>query len=353
MDTTLQNKIEQLYGTPIVDVEQLSGLGGGSIYVLHAPTGKKSILKQHNPALTQKRLAFQHSIIQGSRSKGLLIIPEVYPIVTQHVDGITLSDEHSTFFTYQDKNFGVYEFKEGNFYSGNNNELRDVARVLALFHMHLKPYVDKDYLHTGKFLELSDKLEQLERQTIEAEVYAALNPELIKELRDISPVIKDYKKSIERVSTDSAYEQLFADFTVIHGDFHQKNTLFLDDRINAILDLDSVRRDRRVYEVASALFEFTSIYIEDDQGWRFDRLDPEKASLFIEEYQQHNPLQGAFLDGMYIMLMERFLVRLSYGLKQVKEGNKEENDVIKEMLNTLNRLPSSYDEAISGMRHIK
>lgn len=347
MDTTLKSIVEQLYGISVLDEGILYGKGSGIVTLLHTPNGKK-VLKQHSHLLTQDRLATQHSLTQQLRSDGMLVIPAVYPITARHVDEVVLSSNHPTFFTYQGKNFSLQEFKDGTPYSWNNGQLSDVARVLASFHKHLKPHAEKDYSCNSRFERVLGELGNLERQISEAESYAALDPALISGLKNLIPAIEAYKGVIEGINSSPDYKQLLDNYTIIHGDFHQKNVLFLDEKVNAILDLDSVRTDRRVYEVAFALFEFTSLYTQDGDSWRFDRLDPQKASLFINEYQQHNPLNGPLIDGMYIMLMERFLTRLSYGLEQVKGGNTNENSVIKEMLNCLSRLPNSFGELYLG-----
>lgn len=342
MDPNLQNKVELLYDFSIVDVEPLSSDGGGRAYVLHT-ADSKLLLKKHTLRLSQERLHYQHEIMDELRSQELQVIPDVYSILKEDVPGITLSQEHPTFFTYHNRNFALYEFKGGDYYSWDEKELSDVARVLALFHSKLKDYSKEDYSYVDEIEGFNGKLEKLEEQINEADSYAALNPNLIKELRNLGPVIDDYGGIIKNSITDEDYKGLFKDSTVIHGDFHQKNTLFLDGKVSAILDLDSIRNDRRIYEIAFALFEFTSIYLKEGNSWRFDKLDSDKASIFIDQYQQQNPLKGPLLDGIYIMLMERFLTRLSYGLKLAKEGKKTENQVVREMINSIERLPSSID----------
>lgn len=343
MDQNLQNKVERLYGISVVGAATLNSGGGGRVYALDTPNGRY-ILKNHNTLLTQDRLLFQHQIINGLRSEGLIVIPEVYSIVAENVPGIAFSQEHPTFFTYRRRNFGLYEFKDGSPYSWNSVELSDTARVLASFHMHLKSYVDRPRSYADEFRETLGTLDQLKRQISEAEENAALNLSLIQQLKNLGSFFEHFRDLVEKARTEPDYAPLFEDHTIIHGDFHQKNALFLDGRVNAILDLDSVRADRRVYEAAFALFEFTSIYIKDGNSWRFDRMDPQMASIFIKEYQKQNPLEGPFLDGIYLMLMERFLTRLSYGLRKAKDGSRSENRVIREMINSLNRLPSSFDE---------
>ncbi|HLC89300.1 MAG TPA: phosphotransferase, partial [Candidatus Nanoarchaeia archaeon] len=132
MDPDLRQKIEQNYGFLVLGIEPITHSKSGLIYRLDTSQGKR-ILKGHEPAFNRERLALQHDTIRRLRSAGMLMFPEVYPATEAGGQGPD-SLEASTLFTHAGNNFGVYEFKEGEFYSWNDEELQDLAVVLARFH---------------------------------------------------------------------------------------------------------------------------------------------------------------------------------------------------------------------------
>ena len=83
----------------------------------------------------------------------------------------------------------------------------------------------------------------------------------------------------------------------IHGDYHALNLRFGDLGVTAVMGLEASRWEKRIFEVASALFYFSALQWEPDSGLTRPLVkrgfEPERARLFLQAYAQvYPPVRG-------------------------------------------------------------
>ena len=308
MDQGLQTAVEQAYDLAVHKAEMLGeGRSSGSVHLLQTSEGAR-IFKQHSPSFKRKQLALQHQAIRLLRKGGLTMYPEVYNLRYGDKAGDNaeagdggeageITPESSTLLSFDGNRYSLSEFKKGTFYSWDNQELRDTARVLAETHKILA-VLSTDYISMSSgemesYIENQCRSELRSLGQLKKRVQALRHEEmaLAEEIEPLLPAIDAYEQ-LQIESLEGRSHPIFRDYTIIHGDFHQKNVLYTDGQVNAVLDLDSIRLDRRVYDVAFAVHEFTSIY-DHREGFEepiFCRIDQDKARSFLRTYQKTFPI---------------------------------------------------------------
>jgi Ser/Thr protein kinase RdoA (MazF antagonist) len=79
----------------------------------------------------------------------------------------------------------------------------------------------------------------------------------------------------------------------IHGDYHALNLRFSDAGVTAVMGLEASRWEKRIFEVASALFYFSALQWESGSGQTRPLVkrgfEPERARLFLQAYTEVYP----------------------------------------------------------------
>jgi Ser/Thr protein kinase RdoA (MazF antagonist) len=83
----------------------------------------------------------------------------------------------------------------------------------------------------------------------------------------------------------------------IHGDYHALNLRFSDSGVTAVMGLEASRWEKRIFEVASALFSFSALQWEAGSGLTRPLVkrgfEPERARLFLQAYAEvYPPVKG-------------------------------------------------------------
>jgi Ser/Thr protein kinase RdoA (MazF antagonist) len=100
----------------------------------------------------------------------------------------------------------------------------------------------------------------------------------------------------------------------VHGDYHGRNMVFVNDEMRGLFDFDVIRRGFRIEDISLALFMFGRQY----RGSRTIRLDV--AQAFLEEYRRDAELGPDELDALPVLaVLERVPVAPYYEMVQ-REG---------------------------------
>ena len=102
---------------------------------------------------------------------------------------------------------------------------------------------------------------------------------------ELSGLIQSLLESYDRAA-EAANQLGFASWPqrIVHSDWHPGNVLFRKDRAVAVLDYDSVRRSRRIIDLANGALQFSMIANGDPANWP-DELDEERFRAFVSGYQ--------------------------------------------------------------------
>jgi homoserine kinase type II len=118
---------------------------------------------------------------------------------------------------------------------------------------------------------------------------------------DLARVIRSQKYAMLRELSTLGYGELPP--VPGHFDFHGDNLLFLRGELTGLLDLDLVRLDARVADIA------TSIALDCLAPPAYNEIDPAAACAFVGGYAEHTPLSDAELQ-LLAPLMRAFIVWL-------------------------------------------
>ena len=81
----------------------------------------------------------------------------------------------------------------------------------------------------------------------------------------------------------------------VHGDYHGRNMVFVDDELRGVFDFDVVHRGPMIEDIAHALFTFG----RESRG--SPHIRAEVARLFLGEYARHKPLEKEERDALPMM----------------------------------------------------
>ncbi len=167
----------------------------------------------------------------------------------------------------------------------NKPQLLAVANLLARFHI-----LGKNFRHPGK-----DKFPPEDQPCV-------LTP-ILRNLEKLSPTDEE-KNSLNLLQ--NALEHLWSFFenytskkyelSVIHGDFHPGNLLFIDDKISALLDYDYSSYGNVLRDIADGLMFFAAdreTPFNTDNIWSLTQrwhLNPFRFELFLKKYLATNPI---------------------------------------------------------------
>ncbi|MBO0782971.1 MAG: phosphotransferase, partial [Ktedonobacteraceae bacterium] len=96
----------------------------------------------------------------------------------------------------------------------------------------------------------------------------------------------------------------------IHGDYHALNLRFRDDGVAAVLGLEASHWEKRIFEVAYALFSFSALAWEPTESLARPLVkrgfDPESARRFLKGYAEFcSPVKGEaelLADAVMVMV---------------------------------------------------
>ncbi|MBC24339.1 MAG: hypothetical protein CMJ32_10545 [Phycisphaerae bacterium] len=117
-----------------------------------------------------------------------------------------------------------------------------------------------------------------------------------------------YRESVAHVS-ELGFDSW--DRSVIHGDWHPGNLIFIDGKVIAVIDFDTIREEPLVIDLANGALQFSSSSIRGASplSWPVS-IDLERMAAFIRGYRESgSPLQDtAFLRAIPWLMIEALII---------------------------------------------
>ena len=197
--------------------------------------------------------------------------------------------------------YALSEFIEGSDYNvANSDQLRTSGEMLGRLHRQLRQFQPQIQptgppLETELFIQLKARLSRLQP---------------IAEKDPVSPTQIDswiHEVEMLRAAVGAVHDSQYGQNWLIHGDYRAQNLKFDGGGIRAILDLDTVCRTSRLYDLGYALVFFPAVY-------QAIPLTTSQQSIFLRAYESVSPLSEteremlpthlrlAFLRGMTLWL---------------------------------------------------
>ncbi|MBW2991650.1 His-Xaa-Ser system radical SAM maturase HxsB [Candidatus Woesearchaeota archaeon] len=188
----------------------------------------------------------------------------------------------------------VYNYVEGKFFGGEDEELISAAKELSRLHLASKEFngaISKNFLNIKKTLDLleiksADQLFEPYEELIKKEISLSLN------------ILKD--DVISKLNKG-----------VIHGDYRFHNLLFKNKQVEGILDFELLSKGPFIYDLSVALYSIKEAYNKDIF---------KKMKLFYEVYNK-GLLFSEFERGLIVRMIKIFLLSQIHG--SLKADNTE------------------------------
>ena len=231
------------------------------------------------------QVCFAHSVQLHLSEKG-------FPVTAL----IRTSDGRNTFLQLHNHIYEFFRFAAGSRYDGSAEEARETGRQLALFHLHLSDFRSEWVPARKSFHDsytVHRHLKMLSRENI-----AQQDQETFEKLTEL------YIHSSECVN-----ELGFGSWPqqVVHGDWHPGNMLFLDRKLSAVFDFDSVKISPAVTDLANGMLQFSIVGDRPNPVDWPDYLDQAKLIQFLVGYMEVTQLASDKLGCLPDLMIEAII----------------------------------------------
>ena len=237
----IQNILFDFYGIDDVSLKRTEEGLQNENYIVTTDDGMKFILKKRIKQVYDDEIEVEREkniaaiVYQISKKLSFVIAPRVNAkgsLITQSNGGVYL----------------LYKYCSGNHEDYENKEIvRQIGYAISQFHNESKRYVDKCIIKTDKSFE--NHLDMMKKNKLFYDSY-------------ISEIVQGFEETYQDVENTT---------TKIHADLTPSNVIFLNKKLNGIIDFDNIRVSSREEEIIRFL---TSISDK-----------PELVYTFLKQYQ--------------------------------------------------------------------
>ncbi len=223
------------------------------------------------------RVRFAHRV-QTHLAEDGFPLPKLIPTI----------DRASTLVQIREHIYELFEFVAGQPFERTNEEARSAGRLLSLFHQSSGNFDGQHKLRSPRGDYHDSPAVRTGLLTIEAtlsshESFAGNESEL-------SDLVQTLLLAYDRAAAASNRLGLLSkEDVIVHLDWHPGNLLFKKREAIAVLDYDSVRRSKRLLDVANGALQFSMLAGEDPINWP-DDLDTDRYAAFLQGYESGLPL---------------------------------------------------------------
>jgi Ser/Thr protein kinase RdoA (MazF antagonist) len=122
----------------------------------------------------------------------------------------------------------------------------------------------------------------------------------------------------------------------IHGDYHGRNMVFVNDQIRGIVDFDPVRRGVIVEDISRAVFMFA----RESRSSRHIR--PDVASAFVKEYQRGQQMSAEELNAIPFVMVADLAPTPAY-YRMIERDGEDSVDYIRHAVGLMRDLQSAAE----------
>jgi Ser/Thr protein kinase RdoA (MazF antagonist) len=276
----------------VLDVHEASKRNDN--FLIEDDSGHRYILRRYRRNNWEARVRFQLSFQQHLVDAGF---PTSEIIPTTSGDVLVMEE---------DSPWALFTFIEGTEYDFSRlGQAIEAARCLARFHTITDSFRDEEVIINISRMPDWWTRAGKEIQALE-DFFAGMGVD------DELACIREYVA--ELVRKWPAERNATLQTAWVHGDYHGRNMVFVNDEMRGLFDFDVIRRGFRIEDISLALFMFGRQY----RGSRTIRLDV--AQAFLEEYRRDAELGPDELDALPVLaVLERVPVAPYYEMVQ-REG---------------------------------
>jgi len=233
------------------------------------------------------RVAFAHAVQAKLADAGF---PVTSPVPTR--------DENNTILKLDGHIYELFQFVAGVRYNSSLEATIDAGRQLAHFHKILEDFAAEWNPPKGSFHDSSLVRKKLKNITIDDKRKAR---EMYEIVDCLTSMYNDASVRVNQLGFDDW------PLIVIHGDWHPGNMLFADNRINAVLDFDSVRWAPAVTDLSNGMLQFSIVGDRPNPADWPDYLDQAKLVQFLKGYREVAEIEQHQLDSLLDLMVETMI----------------------------------------------
>lgn len=262
-----------------------------------------TVLVKKNPSShTPGRLELVEHTLSYLLERGLPV-PEILP-----------TKDGSKHVTYVGTNWQVFSFLPGNYFRGTEGQLAETAKWVARLHTALN---EASFIEQARVYGKAGKPWSTE---IFQNIFASAlekTDELSRQLVAEKPIIEDMMKDVEarKKSVSVARRQ------VVRNSLHPHDTLFVDDKLQAIIDFEEIGEGELLRDVGGACHRFVRQFVV-HQAKPWDETLSEGVKIFLESYVRENPLSRDELDLLPIFIKDELLRKLASACLKIPSQEK-------------------------------
>jgi Ser/Thr protein kinase RdoA (MazF antagonist) len=209
--------------------------------------------------------------------------------------------ENNSLLQLFDHIYEVFEYIAGQSYEGDLDATYDAGRVLGLYHKLLLEFQSEYIPPTGSYHDSA----QVKHALLVAPTQIrkeGLDGEQVSELTGfIGQAYRQAAAAAKAAGFDAWPTQ------VVHADWHPGNMMFMNNRVVAVIDYDSIRLERRVTDVANGALQFSILGGADDPANWPDYLDETRFKRFIRGYDAATPISEGEIRAIPHLMTEALI----------------------------------------------
>ncbi len=215
---------------------------------------------------------------------------------------IETRDGQATALVVGERVYELFEFIEGRNYSGSHPATYHAGRTLGLFHSLLADYRPGWEPSGGSYHDTSS-IRAAVGATVEALPPSARPPQEV-----LDPLVDDLEARYTACA--AAVNDLgLPDWPdqIVHGDWHPGNMLFRGERVVAVIDYDTARRQQRTIDLAYGALQFSILGGGEDPATWPSQVEPARLKLFLDGYRSVNPIEPDELRALPLLMCEAMI----------------------------------------------
>jgi homoserine kinase type II len=197
-------------------------------------------------------------------------------------------DRGRTLVELRDRVYELFEFVAGEPFDWTPQEAHDAGKLLAQFYKGMESFeppaalpVPQGDFHDAD--EVRSGLSNIGSTLSSHDSFTGDEAELATIVQRLFDAYDRAADIVNRLGFNSMPEQ------IVHSDWHPGNLLFRKHKVAAVLDYDSVRRSRRIVDVANGVLQFSMIAHGDPATWP-EEVDEERFNAFLAGFGSISPL---------------------------------------------------------------
>ncbi|MBS7655112.1 phosphotransferase [Candidatus Bathyarchaeota archaeon] len=333
--TNIKSIIKENYDLgEVIKTEKLSSGYVNVSYIIETSKGRY-FLRRYRDNARRNEVNFEHELINHLINSGFQKTPRLLKTKTgkTYVSKFEKRNNYKKIVFYALFEFAIGEDKYTWYYPYCNIlELKDAAKTLAEYHIHVKgfkPKSKKKTLPLDKLIfNLRKEFENLSKKADETDFCKLFlsNKDKLKE------------KSIKIYKELKAIGYATLPKIVVFGDFHLGNLKFKDNKVTAMYDFDWVKWDARAYDVAYAIYYTCGVWGEKGEN----AIDVNKALEFFKAYQKtfiekgkSNALNEMEIKALPALIKAVNLFLIHWDISDFYAGDKNVSEYLKFLIHDL------------------